>query len=173
MKPSHSMPPPPRRTRADSDVSGPLDDERPPSRDHRGVPPQMRGDDRYRFSSHRSYDGRKSSGSAGGYDDYPPRERGSGSYKDYDFDDNKHSSRESWTDHGRQYDDKHEPRNLRDNRDRDRERDRERDRDLRDSRDRDMRDHNRDKKDYDNYSKVKESKFIIILINWAFTLNIL
>lgn len=124
-KQSHSMPPPQRRNKADSELSGSMDEERPPSRDHRGP---LR-DDRYRHSSHRSYDSRKPGGY---YDDY------NRSYRDYEYDD-RHS-RDSW-ERDRHYDDKErdgrDSRDVRDNRD------------NRDTRDKD----NREKKEYDSYSK--------------------
>lgn len=84
---SHSMPPPPRRNRTDSDLSSSLDEERPASRDHRGPPAPQQKDDRYRHSAHRPpYEaGRK----PGYYDDYSRS-----GYKDYEYDD-RHSS-DSW-----------------------------------------------------------------------------
>ncbi|XP_051158861.1 protein PRRC2C isoform X5 [Leptopilina boulardi] len=121
----------PQRRSKDSDVTSPMDEERPPSRDHRG--PHLSRDERYRHSSHRSYDNRK----PGYYDDYT---RG---YKDYEYDD-RHS-RDSW-ERDRHYDDK-DNRESRDMRDREpRERDnRHGDRDI------------RDKKDYDPHMKVSSA----------------
>ncbi|XP_020288922.1 protein PRRC2C-like isoform X4 [Pseudomyrmex gracilis] len=147
--------PPQRRNRTDSDTSAPLDDERPPSRDHRsGAPPSR--DDRYRHSSHRSYDNRKS----GYYDEY------NRNFRDYEYDD-RHS-RDSW-ERERHFDDKErdskEPLDSRDSRDIRENRDVRDSRDGRDIKDsrptsrdardvRDVRDRdNKEKKDYDNYSK--------------------
>ncbi|CAL1675422.1 unnamed protein product [Lasius platythorax] len=134
--------PPQRRNRTDSDASAPLDDERPPSRDHRsgGAPPSR--DDRYRHSSHRSYDSRKPGGY---YDEY------NRNFRDYEYDD-RHP-RDSW-ERERHFDDKErdpkENLDSRDNRDVKDSRPTSRDsRDVRDMRDRD----NKEKKDYDNYSK--------------------
>ncbi|XP_072748347.1 uncharacterized protein Nocte isoform X5 [Anoplolepis gracilipes] len=137
--------PPQRRNRTDSDASVPLDDERPPSRDHRsgGAPPSR--EDRYRHSSHRSYDSRKPGGY---YDEY------NRNFRDYDYDD-RHS-RDSW-ERERHFDDKErdskdnlDSRDSRDNRDGKDSRPTSRDaRDVRDIRDRD----NKEKKDYDSYSK--------------------
>lgn len=90
-KQSHSMPLPQRRNRTDSELSGPIEDERPPSRDHR----VLSRDDRYRHSSHRPYDGRKPS--TGGYYDEHPR------YSEYEYSD-RHS-RDSW-ERERHYDDR-------------------------------------------------------------------
>lgn len=146
--------PPQRRNRTDSDASAPLDDERPPSRDHRGAAPPSR-DDRYRHSSHRSYDSRKP---AGYYDEY------NRNFRDYEYDD-RHP-RDSW-ERERHFDDKErerdpkenlDSRDIRDNRDardnrdtRDVKDSRPTSRDARDARDRDSK----EKKDYDTYSKVK------------------
>ncbi|XP_029174414.1 protein PRRC2C isoform X7 [Nylanderia fulva] len=137
--------PPQRRNRTDSDASVPLDDERPPSRDHRsgGAPPTR--EDRYRHSSHRSYDSRKP---AGYYDEY------NRNFRDYEYDD-RHP-RDSW-ERERHFDDKErdpkenlDSRDNRDGRDVKDSRPTSRDaRDIRDMRDRD----NKEKKDYDNYSK--------------------
>jgi len=147
-----------RRNRTDSDASAPLDDERPPSRDHRGGAPPSR-EDRYRHSSHRSYDSRKP-GSY--YDEY------SRNFRDYEYDD-RHP-RDSW-ERERHFDDKErdskENLDSRDNRDNRDIRDSRDNRDNRDSRDvkdsrptsrdaRDVRDvRDKEKKDYDSYSKVK------------------
>ncbi|XP_018302966.1 protein PRRC2C isoform X3 [Mycetomoellerius zeteki] len=141
-----------RRNRTDSDASVPLDDERPPSRDHRGSAPPSR-EDRYRHSSHRSYDSRKPGGY---YDEY------SRNFRDYEYDD-RHP-RDSW-ERERHFDDKERDakENL-DSRDRDTRdtrdtRDNRDGRDIKDSRPtsrdaRDVRDvRDKDKKDYDNYSK--------------------
>lgn len=130
--------PPQRRNRNDSDTSAPLDDERPPSRDHRGGAPSSR-EDRYRHSSHRSYDSRKPGGY---YDEY------SRSFRDYEYDD-RHP-RDSW-ERERHFDDKErDPKENLDSRDVKDPRPTSRDaRDVRDVRDRD----NKEKKDYD-YSKV-------------------
>lgn len=136
-----------RRNRTDSDASAPLDDERPPSRDHRsGAPPPR--EDRYRHSSHRSYDSRKPGGY---YDEY------SRNFRDYEYDD-RHP-RDSW-ERERHFDDKErdskESLDSRDNRD---VRDNRDSRDVKDSRStsrdtRDVRDtRDKDKKEYDNYSK--------------------
>ncbi|XP_032674402.1 protein PRRC2C isoform X9 [Odontomachus brunneus] len=139
--------PPQRRSRTDSDASVPMDDERPPSRDHRGSAPLTR-EDRYRHSSHRSYDSRKPGGY---YDEY------SRNFRDYEYDD-RHP-RDSW-ERERHFDDKErdskenlDSRDNRDNRDaRDVKDSRPTSRDARDVRD--MRDRdNKEKKDYDNYSK--------------------
>lgn len=140
MKQSHSLPPQ-RRNRTDSEVSAPLDDDRPPSRDHRGGGPSR--EDRYRHSSHRPYDNRKPSGY---YEEY------SRNFRDYEYDD-RHP-RGSW-ERERHFDDKErdakENLDLRDNRDVKDSRSNNRDsRDTRDMRDRD----NKEKKDYDSYSKV-------------------
>lgn len=134
-----------RRNRTDSDASAPLDDERPPSRDHRsgGAPPTR--EDRYRHSSHRSYDSRKP---AGYYDEY------NRNFRDYEYDD-RHP-RDSW-ERERHFDDKErdpkenlDSRDNRDNRDVKDSRPTSRDaRDIRDMRDRDSK----EKKDYDSYSK--------------------
>lgn len=143
--------PPQRRNRTDSDASVPLDDERPPSRDHRGGPPSSR-EDRYRHSSHRLYDSRKLGGY---YDEY------SRNFRDHEYED-RHP-RDSW-ERERHFDDKErdakESLDSRDNRD---SRENRESRDIKDSRPtsrdardvRDIRDRdNKDKKDYDNYSKV-------------------
>lgn len=138
-----------RRNRTDSDASAPLDDERPPSRDHRGGAPPSR-EDRYRHSSHRSYDSRKPSGY---YDEY------SRNFRDYEYDD-RHP-RDSW-ERERHFDDKErDPKESLDSRDNRDTRDSRDSRDVKDSRPtsrdaRDVRDvRDKDKKDYDNYSKVK------------------
>lgn len=137
-----------RRNRTDSDASAPLDDERPPSRDHRsGAPPPR--EDRYRHPSHRSYDSRKSTGY---YDEY------NRNFRDYEYDD-RHP-RDPW-ERERHFDDKErdpkenlDSRDNRDGRDVKDSRPTSRDaRDVRDMRDRD----NKEKKDYDNYSKVNVS----------------
>ncbi|XP_071563267.1 uncharacterized protein Nocte isoform X8 [Temnothorax nylanderi] len=139
-----------RRNRTDSDASAPLDDERPPSRDHRGGAPPSR-EDRYRHSSHRSYDSRKPGGY---YDEY------SRNFRDYEYDD-RHP-RDSW-ERERHFDDKErdpkENLDSRDNRDNRDTRDNRDSRDVKDSRStsrdaRDVRDvRDKDKKEYDNYSK--------------------
>ncbi|XP_011644345.1 protein PRRC2C isoform X1 [Pogonomyrmex barbatus] len=145
-----------RRSRTDSDASAPLDDERPPSRDHRGGAPSSR-EDRYRHSSHRSYDSRKPGGY---YDEY------SRNFRDYEYDD-RHS-RDSW-ERERHFDDKErDPKEILDSKDNRDNRDTRDSRDTRDNRDgrdvkdsrptsrdaRDVRDvRDKDKKDYDNYSK--------------------
>ncbi|XP_077281746.1 no circadian temperature entrainment isoform X9 [Temnothorax americanus] len=139
-----------RRNRTDSDASAPLDDERPPSRDHRGGAPPSR-EDRYRHASHRSYDSRKPGGY---YDEY------SRNFRDYEYDD-RHP-RDSW-ERERHFDDKErdpkENLDSRDNRDSRDIRDNRDSRDVKDSRStsrdaRDVRDvRDKDKKDYDNYSK--------------------
>lgn len=137
-----------RRNRTDSDASAPLDDERPPSRDHRGGAPSSR-EDRYRHS-HRSYDSRKPGGY---YDEY------SRNFRDYEYDD-RHP-RDSW-ERERHFDDKErDPKENLDSRDNRDVRDNRDGRDVKDSRPmsrdaRDVRDaRDKDKKDYDNYSKVK------------------
>ncbi|XP_066588319.1 protein PRRC2A-like isoform X2 [Prorops nasuta] len=140
MKPAHTIPPPPlRRTRADSDVSSPMDEERPPSRDHRSNPPPPRDDRYHRSTSHRSYEGRKP-----GYD-YPRDDYGRG-YRDYEFD--ERHSREPWER------DRHSDEKDRESKDSLEPKDN-RDRDIRDNRSlRDNRDSLlKDKKDYDNYMK--------------------
>ncbi|XP_071644980.1 uncharacterized protein Nocte isoform X8 [Temnothorax longispinosus] len=136
-----------RRNRTDSDASAPLDDERPPSRDHRGGAPPSR-EDRYRHSSHRSYDSRKPGGY---YDEY------SRNFRDYEYDD-RHP-RDSW-ERERHFDDKErDPKENLDSRDNRDNRDTRDSRDVKDSRStsrdaRDVRDvRDKDKKDYDNYSK--------------------
>ncbi|XP_011881857.1 PREDICTED: protein PRRC2C isoform X7 [Vollenhovia emeryi] len=145
-----------RRNRTDSDGPALLDDERPPSRDHRGGAPPSR-EDRYRHSSHRSYDSRKPGGY---YDEY------SRNFRDYEYDD-RHP-RDSW-ERERHFDDKErDPKENLDSRDNRDSRDSRDNRDTRDSRDgrdvkdsrptsrdaRDARDaRDKDKKDYDNYSK--------------------
>ncbi|XP_067205035.1 protein PRRC2B isoform X4 [Linepithema humile] len=131
--------PPQRRNRNDSDTSAPLDDERPPSRDHRGGAPSSR-EDRYRHSSHRSYDSRKPGGY---YDEY------SRSFRDYEYDD-RHP-RDSW-ERERHFDDKErDPKENLDSRDgRDVKDPRPTSRDARDVRD--VRDRDKEKKEYD-YSK--------------------
>ncbi|XP_012533610.1 protein PRRC2C isoform X4 [Monomorium pharaonis] len=144
---------PQRRNRTDSDASAPLDDERPPSRDHRGNAPPSR-EDRYRHSSHRSYDSRKPGGY---YDEY------SRNFRDYEYDD-RHP-RDSW-ERERHFDDKErdpkenlDSRDNRDNRDVRDNRDNRDGRDVKDSRPtsrdaRDLRDaRDKDKKDYDNFLK--------------------
>ncbi|KAL0122312.1 hypothetical protein PUN28_007210 [Cardiocondyla obscurior] len=135
-----------RRNRTDSDASTPLDDERPPSRDHRGGAPLSR-EDRYRHSSHRSYDSRK----PGYYDEY------SRNFRDYEYDD-RHP-RDSW-ERERHFDDKErDPKDNLDSRDNRDARDNRDGRDVKDSRStsrdaRDVRDvRDKDKKEYDNYSK--------------------
>lgn len=126
--------PPPRRTRTDSDVSGPTDDDR--SGGPR-APPSMRAEDRHRHSGgHRSGSGyeppRKTDG--GYYDDYP--RRGGERYKDYEYEDRHPRDVGKWADDvERRYDEKDT-------------------RDGRDLRDRDSRDN---KKDYDSYSKVSQT----------------
>ncbi|XP_011689603.1 PREDICTED: protein PRRC2C isoform X10 [Wasmannia auropunctata] len=140
-----------RRNRTDSDASAPLDDERPPSRDHRGGGAPSSREDRYRHSSHRSYDSRKPGGY---YDEY------SRNFRDYEYDD-RHP-RDSW-ERERHFDDKErdpkENLDSRDNRDGRDSRDNRDGRDVKDSRPtsrdaRDVRDvRDKEKKDYDNYSK--------------------
>lgn len=120
-----------------------MDDDRPPSRDYRG---SLLRDDRYRHSSHRPYDTRKSGGY---YDEYTR------SCRDHDYDD-RHS-RDSW-ERERYFDDTKD----RDSKDSIESRDNRETRDIRDNRTtRDTRDareirerDNKDKKDYDNYIKV-------------------
>lgn len=141
LKPLHGVPSQ-RRSRTDSDISTSMDDDRPPSRDYRG---SLLRDDRFRHSSHRSYDSRKSSGY---YDEY------NRNYRDHDYDDGH--SRDSW-ERERYFDDKDrdskdnlESREVRENRDvRDSRVSRD-NRDVRENRERD----NKVKKDYDNYLKV-------------------
>lgn len=158
MKPSL---PPQRRSRTDSDASMPMDDERPPSRDHRGGAPPTR-EDRYRHSSHRPYDSRKPGGY---YDEY------SRNFRDYEYDD-RHP-RDSW-ERERHFDDKErdskenlDSRDNRDNRDsRDVKDSRPTSRDARDVRDMRERD-SKEKKDYDSYSKVMktlETSFIFFYV---------
>lgn len=141
LKTAHNVPPQ-RRNRTDSDISTSMDEDRPPSRDYRG---SLLRDDRYRHSSHRPYDARKS-GSY--YDEYNRNSR------DHDYDD-RHS-RDSW-ERERYFDDNKD----RDSKDGLETRDRENrdirdiragrdNRDLRETRERDSK----DKKDYDNYLKV-------------------
>lgn len=138
-----------RRNRTDSDASVQMDDERPPSRDHRGGALPSR-EDRYRHSSHRSYDSRKPGGY---YDEY------NRNFRDYEYDD-RHP-RDSW-ERERHFDDKErDPKENLDSRDNRDTRDNRDSRDIKDSRPtsrdaRDVRDvRDKDKKDYDNYSKVK------------------
>lgn len=144
-----------RRSRTDSDISTSMDDDRPPSRDYRG---SLLRDDRYRHSSHRPYDTRKSGGY---YDEYTR------SCRDHDYDD-RHS-RDSW-ERERYFDDTKD----RDSKDSIESRDNRETRDIRDNRTtRDTRDareirerDNKDKKDYDNYIKVLN--FIITSSNSIF-----
>ncbi|XP_035717368.1 protein PRRC2C-like isoform X6 [Vespa mandarinia] len=129
-KQSHAVPPP-RRSRIDSDVSSPLEEDRSSSRDHRG---QLSREDRYRHPVHRK--------SGGYYDEYTR------TYKDYDWDD-RHP-REPW-ERERHFDDKERETNLdsRDGRESRENRPIRQNRDSVENRDRD----NKEKKDYDNYLK--------------------
>lgn len=146
-----------RRSRTDSDISTSMDDDRPPSRDYRG---SLLRDDRYRHSSHRPYDTRKSGGY---YDEYTR------SCRDHDYDD-RHS-RDSW-ERERYFDDSKdreikdgiESRDMRETRD---IRDNRTNRDNRDARE--IRERDKDKKDYDNYLKVHD---IIFYYSFLSSINI-
>lgn len=131
--------------RIDSNIFISIDDDRTPSRDYRG---SLLRDDRYRHSTHRSYDIRKTGGY---YDEYTRNCR------DHDYDD-RHS-RDSWE--RERYFDDNKDRELKDNIE---SRDIREIRDNRNSRDVRERD-NKDKKDYDNYLKVYNFLLFSILFS--------